>query len=135
MSEDNQEKGDTLDGNSRKGFASNPHLINRKGRPKGSRNKASMKKARDMMDANAAEVVEYMTAILKNDKDFLDTKVDVPMAVRLKAAESLLNKSIANEKDNKALEEMEKKESERDQPDEDQEVDDDEPSFSPKAIQ
>lgn len=122
-----------------KGFASNPHLINREGRPKGSRNKASMKQARDYMDANASLAARYLVALMTNDKEFLDTTVDVAPAVRLKATESLMNKSIANEKDNRELDEEEKKASSKKQAlsDDDGSDDDEEdtdPIFSMEAV-
>jgi len=131
MEENNEVK---PNGNSRKGFASNPQNINRGGRPKGSRNKVSMKQARDFMDSNAMECAQYLTAMMRNDKEFLGVDVDVKMETRKAASLDLLNKSIASEKDNKAMEEIERKaEAKEADEDEEEEEDDGNPVFSTTA--
>lgn len=82
-----------------KGFALNPHLINFKGRPKGSRNKSTLIKAQLRMDSDTEFAAELLGAIMRNDKGFLEISDDVPITMRIAAAKEVLNKSIANEKD------------------------------------
>ena len=120
--------------NHKKGFGSNPQNINRAGRPKGSRNKASMKQARDFVDANALECAQYLTAIMRNDKEFLDIKSDVDIKTRKAAALDLFNKSIANEKDNKELEEDERRAASKQAPEEEEDEEDADPVFSSTAV-
>lgn len=69
--------------NSKKGFASNPNAINRRGRPLGSKNKLpSDPVLKELMKKNAPEAVQTIISIMRNsDKD--ETK--------LKAAFKLLD--------------------------------------------
>lgn len=95
-----------------RGFASNPHLINRGGRPKGSRNKSTLVRAQLQMDSDTEFAAELLGAIMRNDKEFLGIKDDVPIPVRITAAKEVLNKSIANEKDKEPAEPSKIKEEE-----------------------
>jgi hypothetical protein len=82
-----------------KGFAINPKGINTGGRPKGSRNKASLLKAQISMDDNSEYAAELWNALMRNDKSFLGIEEDVPLTLRQSSAEKIMNKAIANEKD------------------------------------
>lgn len=84
-------------GNSKKGFASNPTAINRAGRPKGSRNKSTLLRAQIQMDTDTEYAAELLGAVMRNDKEFLGVTQDVPMSLRIAAVKEVLNKSIANE--------------------------------------
>lgn len=89
-------------GKKAKGFAANPQLINRGGRPKGSRNKKSIVKAQLQLDDMAVMATEVLQALMMNDKAALGIQEDVPVSIRLNAAKEALNKAIANEKDKEA---------------------------------
>lgn len=89
-------------GKKAKGFAANPHLINKGGRPKGSRNKKSIIKAQLQLDDMSVMATEVLQALMMNDKDILGITDDVPLSLRLNAAKEALNKAIANEKDKEA---------------------------------
>lgn len=69
------------------------------GRPKGSRNKSSLMKAQVMIDDLTIDAVLHAEALMKNDKDFLNSKDDVPYTVRFNAMKEILAKSIAAEKE------------------------------------
>jgi|TARA_R100001129_G_scaffold81160_1_gene55238 hypothetical protein len=101
MSEEDEKSPYGKDGEKPKGFAANPHLINRGGRPKGSRNKSSLMKAQLAMDSWAEMAVDGLIALAENDTKKLGTseKDNVPYSIRLAAMKELLAKSIANEKD------------------------------------
>lgn len=90
---------ETKTGNAKKGFASNPENINRGGRPKGSRNKSTLLRAQLQMDSDTEYAADLLGALMRNDKEFLGTSMDVPLSLRQKAALDIMNKSIANEKD------------------------------------
>lgn len=89
---------------SKRGFAANPENINRGGRPRGSRNKSSLLKAQLNLDDLSVASAELLAAIVHNDKETLGVKDDVPLKMRMDAANSVLNKAIANEKDKVAAE-------------------------------
>lgn len=117
-----------------KGFAAHPENINRGGRPKGSRNKASLKLARELMDTDSLEAAQTLAAIMRNDKEFLGTSVDVKMETRAKVAADIINKSIASAKDNEHIDsDGSKKGVLGDSPIEDE--DDENVSFQINAIQ
>ena len=88
---------DEKSGNSRKGFASNPHLINKGGRPRGSRNKSSLLKAQLKLDSASERASEFYEALMENDKETLGITDDVPLTLRLAVAKEIMNKAIANE--------------------------------------
>lgn len=92
---------ETNDNNDKKlkGFALNPEGINLAGRPKGSRNKTTLLKAQLQLDDSTEAAAEFLDALLRNDKELLGIKDDVPLVLRHKAAVDILNKAIANEKD------------------------------------
>lgn len=83
----------------KQGFASNPQNINKKGRPKGSRNQSSLAKAQLMIDDIAGAATSTLIAMLQNDKATLQIDSDVPLSIRRDVAKLLLDKSIANEKE------------------------------------
>lgn len=83
----------------KQGFASNPHLINRGGRPKGSRNKSTLIKAQLKFDTASEEAAATLEAMMRNDKEYLGIKEDVPLSLRQSACKEILAKAIANEKD------------------------------------
>ena len=99
---------------STRGFASHPHLINKGGRPKGSRNKSTLVKAQLQMDSDTEFAAELLGAIMRNDKEFLGIRDDVPIPVRITAAKEVLNKSIANEKDKEPVDQPNAKDEEED---------------------
>lgn len=72
------------------------------GRPTGSRNKSTLMKAQVMIDDLTLEAVQYLEAMMKNDKIKLDCKDDVPYSIRFNATKEILGKGIANEKDKEA---------------------------------
>jgi len=69
------------------------------GRRKGSRNKTTLAKAQLQIDDLSLVAVGYLEALMRNDKDFLDCKDNVPYTVRFNAMKEILNKGIANEKE------------------------------------
>lgn len=114
--EDVESPEESTEKKSTRGFASHPHLINKGGRPKGSRNKSTLVKAQLQMDSDTEFAAELLGAIMRNDKEFLGIKDDVPIPVRITAAKEVLNKSIANEKDKEPAEPTSTKEEEDDTP-------------------
>lgn len=100
----------------KRGFAANPHLINKSGRPKGSRNKSSLLKAQLNIDDLSVAASELLEAMIHNDKATLGITDDVPIKMRMDAANSVLNKAIANEKDKVAAEAKASKEKAEDSP-------------------
>ncbi len=94
-----ENKAEKKTGNANKGFAANPQNINRGGRPKGSRNKSTLLRAQIQMDSDTEFAAELYGALMRNDKDFLGIKDDVPISMRLAAAKEVMNKTIANEKE------------------------------------
>ena len=100
-----------------RGFA-NPELrkhINKGGRPKGSKNVNTLKRAKLNLDANAEAASEFLAALMNNDKEFLELDQDVPLTLRHKAAISIIDKSISNAKDNEKIQRaIEKEEADND---------------------
>ena len=80
-----------------KGFALNPLGRNVTGRPKGSRNKATLLKAQLKMDSATEQAAEFYEAMMNNDTEALGISDDVPLTLRLAAAKEIMNKAIANE--------------------------------------
>lgn len=72
------------------------------GRQHGSRNKTNLVKAQLLIDDLTLETVQYLEALMKNDKEFLDSSDDVPYTVRFNSIKELLGKGIANEKEKDA---------------------------------
>lgn len=91
----------------KQGFASNPHLINRGGRPRGSRNKSTLIKAQLKFDTASEEAAATLEAMMRNDKEYLGIKEDVPLSLRQSACKEILAKAIANEKDKEPTTEKE----------------------------
>ena len=85
----------------RKGFGSNPENINRRGRPKGSRNKSKLIRAQLAFDDYSELAVERLKQIMMNDTDALGVK-EVPVSMQVQAAKVILDKAIANEKEKDA---------------------------------
>ena len=85
----------------KRGFAAHPENINLGGRPKGSRNKSTLIRAQLQLDGTTEQAAEFLAAVMENNTTKLGLKDDdvVPMALRLAAADKILNKAIANEKD------------------------------------
>lgn len=77
----------------------NQPVKKRAGRPTGSRNKSTLMKAQIKIDDLTLEAVEYLEAMMKNDKSKLDCTEDVPYTIRFNATKEILAKGIANEKD------------------------------------
>jgi hypothetical protein len=69
------------------------------GRPKDSRNKSTLMKAQILIDGLTLDAVGYLEAMMRNDKDKLDCKDDVPYSIRFNATKEILAKGIANEKE------------------------------------
>lgn len=67
------------------------------GRPSGSRNKSTLMKAQVRIDDLTLEAVNHLEALMKNDKDTLNSKDDVPYSIRFNATKEILAKGIANE--------------------------------------
>lgn len=129
-----EEQDKTTDKSHLKGFGTlkNREHINRGGRPKGSRNKASLKRARELMDTDSLEAAQILAAIMRNDKDFLDTNTDVKMELRAKVAKDIIDKSIASQKDNDHL----KSEEEKLKVSSQEEIEEDsDPEFSQDAVE
>lgn len=82
----------------KKGFGSNPHLINRSGRPLGSRNKSKLVKAQLKFDDFAELAVDRLKLIMLGDIDALGVR-EVPLSLQVSAAKVILDKAIANEKE------------------------------------
>lgn len=66
-----------------------------RGRPKGSRNKASIDVAQDMFDDNAAYFAKIVKELAGDDK--------IPATVRLAACKLGLGKALADEKDKASI--------------------------------
>ena len=69
------------------------------GRPVGSRNKTKLTQAQTKLDDLALLSIDTAEALLKNDKEFLDTKEDVTNSLRFQVIKFLVDKAVANEKD------------------------------------
>lgn len=67
------------------------------GRPSGSRNKSTLMKAQVRIDDLTLEAVNYLEALMKNDKNTLNSQDDVPYSIRFNATKEILAKGIANE--------------------------------------
>jgi hypothetical protein len=95
-----------------RGFAANPQFINKGGRPKGSRNKSTLVRAQLQLDSSTEKAAEFLEAVMENNVVKLGMKKDevIPMSIRLQAADKILNKAIANEKDKPDVVESKKKE-------------------------
>ena len=125
----------------KKGFAlkKNKKNINREGRPSGSRNRSKIIAAQLKIDDTALASVDFLKALMSGDKELLgltDGK-EIPLSLRLKAAESLLNKGIANEKTKEAayFEKSTKDKPNSNDDDDDDDEDDGIPEFSSTAVQ
>lgn len=88
-----------------RGFANpeNRKHINLGGRPVGSKNLNTLKRAKLNLDANAESATEFLAALMNNDKSFLELDSDVPLTLRHKAAIAIIDKSISNAKDNEKV--------------------------------
>lgn len=117
----------------KRGFAAHPENINRGGRPKGSRNKASLKLARELMDTDSLEAAQTLAAIMRGDKEFLGTQQEVKLELRAKVAADIINKSIATAKDNEHIDSEDPKKGAQGVINEEEE--DDSPLFQINAIQ
>jgi hypothetical protein len=69
------------------------------GRPSGSRNKSTLMKAQVKIDDLTLEAVDYLEALMKNDKAKLACDDNVPYSIRFNATKEILAKGIANEKE------------------------------------
>ncbi len=85
-------------GQKAKGFGSNPHLINKGGRPKGSRNKSSLVKTQLKIDSLSELAVDVIAALATNRAEDYGI-VTVKPETMLSAAKALLDKSISQEKE------------------------------------
>ena len=74
------------------------------GRPAGSRNKSTLMKAQVRIDDLTLVAVDYLEALMKNDKNLLNCKDDVPFSIRFNATKEILSKGIANEAAKKPVE-------------------------------
>jgi len=83
------------------GFALNPQNINRGGRKKGSKNRKTMLQAQLKVTDVAECAAATLEALMKNDKDFLGTKEDVPTSVRYNSAKELLSRAGDYDKEDK----------------------------------
>ena len=72
------------------------------GRPPGSRNKSSLIQAQIQIDGLSLTAVQYLEALMTNDKALLDCEDDVPYSIRFNATKEILAKGIANEKEKEA---------------------------------
>jgi hypothetical protein len=101
MSDTPVEETSQEDPQKRKGFGSNPENINRKGRPKGSRNKSKLIQAQLAFDDYSTLAVERLKQIMMNDTAALGVK-EVPVSMQVQAAKVIIDKAIANEKEKDA---------------------------------
>ena len=69
------------------------------GRPKGVRNKSTLVKAQLAFDDAAELAAQTLIALMKNDKQFLGITDDVPATIILQACKTVIDKSIANERE------------------------------------
>ena len=69
------------------------------GRPPGSRNKSTLIQAQIQIDDLSLTAVQYLNALMTNDKTLLECEDDVPYSIRFNATKEILAKGIANEKD------------------------------------
>lgn len=89
----------TTKGQFRQGVSGNPN-----GRPKGSRNRDKIILAQNKVDDLATATVEFLADLMLDNME-----EDVPMNLRLKAAEILFKKQVADQKNHMETEAEEKK--------------------------
>jgi hypothetical protein len=91
-----------------KGFANpeNRKNINLSGRPKGSRNKSTLIRAKQSLNVSAEDAAKFLSDLVNNNTGALDLPQgeSVPLTLRLKAATEIINKSLASAKADLAAE-------------------------------